>query len=80
MIDEMHLQKGTQFHSGEYIGVNEDNELYKGIMVFMIASLKNTVPLVIKACPEVIVADNHPANMNAFNILLVKFEGSKSPT
>ena len=49
----MHLQKGTQFHSGEYIGANEDDEVYIGIMVFMIASFKNTLPLVIKDCPEV---------------------------
>ena len=50
----MYFQKGTQFHSGEYIGANED-ELYKGIMVFMITGLKNTLPLVIKACPEITV-------------------------
>ena len=55
MVDEMYLQKGTQFHSGEYIGANEDNELYKEIMVFMIANLKNTDLLVIKACPGVTV-------------------------
>ena len=49
MVDEMYLQKGSHFHCGEYIGANDD-ELYKGIMVFMITSLKITVPLVIKAC------------------------------
>ena len=53
MVDEMYLQKGTQFHSGEYIG--EEAELYKGIMVFMITGLKNMVTLVIKACSEVTV-------------------------
>ena len=53
ILDEIYLQKGTQFNSGEYIGANEDNELYKGIMIFMITALKNTVRLVIKACPEV---------------------------
>ena len=55
MVDEMYLQKGTQFHSGEYIGANED-ELYKGIMIFRITGLKNTVPLIIKTWPEVIVS------------------------
>ena len=39
LVDEMYHQKGTQFHGGEYIGANE-NELYKGIMVFMITALK----------------------------------------
>ena len=101
----MYLQKGTQFHGGEYIGANENDELYKGIMVFMISGLKKSVPSVVKACPEVtvngewlsqeilkcifhlinsgffiraVVADNHSANVNAFNILLDKFEGDKT--
>ena len=47
------FKKGTQFHSGEYIGTNEDDELYKGIMVFMITDLKIQLPLAIKAWPEV---------------------------
>ena len=41
LVDEMYLQKGTQFHGGEYIGANENDELYKGIMVFVITGLKN---------------------------------------
>ena len=40
LVDEMYLQKGTQFYGGEYIGANENDELYKGIMVFMITGLK----------------------------------------
>ena len=40
LVDEMYLQKGTQCHGGEYIGANENDELYKGIMVFMITGLK----------------------------------------
>ena len=40
LVDEMYLQKGTQFHGGEYIGANENDELYKGIVVFMITGLK----------------------------------------
>ena len=34
--DEMYLEKGTQFHSGEYVGANEEGNLYMGIVVFMI--------------------------------------------
>ena len=55
IVDEMYLPKGTQFQSGEYIGENEDDKLYKRTMAFMITGLKNTEPLVIKACPEVTV-------------------------
>ena len=53
LVDEMYLQKGTQFHVGEYIGATENDEFYKGIMVFMITGRKNPVPSVIKACSEV---------------------------
>ena len=42
LVDEIYLQKGTQFHGGEYIGANENDKLYKGIMVFMITGLKNS--------------------------------------
>ena len=53
MTDEMYLQKGTQFQGGEYIGANADGEMYKGIVVFMINGLQSTVPMVIRASPEV---------------------------
>ena len=55
MLDEIYLQKGTQFYSGEYIDANEDDEDYKGIIVFMITVLENIVLLVIKVCPEITV-------------------------
>ena len=55
LVDETYLQKGTQFHGGEYIGANENDELYKGIMVFMITGQKKSVPSVVKAYPEVTV-------------------------
>ena len=29
LVDEMYLQKGTQFHGGEFIGANEKDELLK---------------------------------------------------
>ena len=51
-FDEMYLQKGTQYHSGEYLGQNEDGELYKGIVYFMIVGLRKNIPLVVKAVPE----------------------------
>ena len=40
MTDEIHLQQGTQFQGGEYVGANEDGKLYKGIVVFMINGIK----------------------------------------
>ena len=48
MVDEMYLQRGIQFHSGEYINANEDDELPLEIRVFIINALINTIPLVTK--------------------------------
>ena len=47
MLDEMYLQKGTQFHGGKYIGADEEGNHYKGV-----AGLKESIPYVINACPE----------------------------
>ena len=104
LVDDMYLQKGTQFHGGEYIGANENYELYKGIMVYVITGLQKLLS-VVKGCPEgtvngewlsqeilkcifqqinsgffirAVMGDNHSANVNAFNILLDKFEGDKT--
>ena len=52
MADEMYLDKGTQFHGGQYIGADEDGALYKGVVVFMIVGLKKSIPIVVKATPE----------------------------
>ena len=36
MFDEMYLQKGAQFHGGEYVGEDEEGNFYKGMVAFMI--------------------------------------------
>ena len=33
----MYLQKAAQYQDGDYVGADENGELYKGIIVFMIA-------------------------------------------
>ena len=50
--DEMYLQKCEEYCGGEIIGANENNELYKGLLSFMIAGLKENVPYIIKSVPE----------------------------
>ena len=32
MVDEMFLQKSTQYQGSEYVGTNEDGNLYKGVI------------------------------------------------
>ena len=53
MVDEMYLQKSTQYHSGQYVGADEEGNLYKGIVGFMIVGLKKSIPFIIKASPEI---------------------------
>ena len=49
MIDEMYLRKPAQYQSEEYVGVDEE-----GITVFMVVGLKQSIPFVVQAIPEVI--------------------------
>ena len=55
MADEMYLQKGTQYQGGQYVGADEDENLYKGVVVFMIVGLKESIPYVVQAVPEVTI-------------------------
>ena len=48
MIDEMYLQKSAQYKSGKYVGVDEEGNLCKGIVVFMVVGLKQPRPFVVK--------------------------------
>ena len=51
----MFLQKEASYQSGDYFGEDEEGELYKGIACFMIVGLKQSVPHVIQAIPEVTI-------------------------
>ena len=51
LVDEMYLQKNMQYHGGSFIGADDDGNLYSGIVVFMVVSLKESIHFVVKACP-----------------------------
>ena len=53
MVDEICLEKATQYHSGEYDGADDGGNLYKGIVVFMIVGLKESISYIIQAITEV---------------------------
>ena len=53
MLDEMYLQKSTEYHGGSIFGQDENGQFYNGILAFMIVGLKKSIPYVIKACPGV---------------------------
>ena len=53
LVDEMILQKEESYQAGTHIGASENGELYKGIVCFMVLGLKDSVPYVVVAAPEV---------------------------
>ena len=53
MIDKMYLQKSAQYQSGEYVGVDQEGNLFKGIVAFMVVGFKLSMPFVVQAIPEV---------------------------
>ena len=53
MLDEMFLRKCTQYQNGKYIGEDENGELYKGIVLFLVEGLQKSVQYVVQAIPEV---------------------------
>ena len=56
MVDEMYLKKSSQYHGGNYVGEDENGDLYKGIVVFMIVGLMKSIPYVVKSCPVVSIS------------------------
>ena len=52
LLDEIYLQKDAHYQDGKLVGADEDGNLFKGVMAFMIISLKKCIPFVIKAVPE----------------------------
>ena len=35
MVDEMYLHKAVQYQAGEYVGADEEGNLFQGIVAFM---------------------------------------------
>ena len=52
-VDEMYLQKEESYQAGTTVGANENNVLYKGIVAFMVQGLRDNIPYVVQAIPEV---------------------------
>ena len=51
-FDEIYLQKSQEYFEGEMIGCDDEGELYKDIVYFMIVGLKKSIPYVIKSSPK----------------------------
>ena len=53
MVDEIDLQKVAQYQDGEYVGADEESNLYKGILAFMVVVMKQSITFVVQAIPKV---------------------------
>lgn len=52
MFDELYLQKCEEYVGGQTFGADEDGNLYKGMMTFMIVGICKNVPHVLHMAPE----------------------------
>ena len=53
LFDEIYFHKDAQNRVESEVIVESEENLFKGVMAFMIKSLEQSVPLVIKAVPVV---------------------------
>ena len=60
---------------GEYIGCDQQENLYKGIVVFMIQGIKQSIPIVVKGCPEVTIKSDWLAEEIAYCIQQLSLYG-----
>ena len=53
MVDEieMCLQKPAQYQTGEYVSADKEDNLYKGIIAFMVVGLKQSTLFIVQAIP-----------------------------
>ena len=65
LLDKVYLQKDSQYQDGKLVGVDNQENLYKGVMTFIINSLKKFIPLIAKAIPEI------KSNKNGFQNTLI---------
>ena len=68
MTDETYQQKDTQYQGKERVGADEEGQLYKGIIVFMIVALKHSIPYMIQDLREVSITGQWLANKMEDNV------------
>ena len=49
----MYLPKPAQYQAGEYVCAGEEDNLYKGIVAFMVVGLKQSALFIVQAIPEI---------------------------
>ena len=52
IINEMYLQKPVQYHNDDFLEQDAEENLFRGIVVFMIVSFKKSIPIATRSFPE----------------------------
>ena len=52
LLDEMYLKKDVLYHQVQLLGTDQDGNLYKSIVTFMIVGLRKNITFVVRAVPE----------------------------
>ena len=75
LLDEMYLQQQVQYDGRDLIGCDSEIQIYKSILCFMVVSLNQTTPYLLKAIP--LTKINHQiiqdGILNCISILSVHF-------
>ena len=77
IVDEFYLQKQAQYCRGVYAGADDKGTLFKGIVAFMIVSLKKSIPFIIKAIPEVTISGKWLSDQISDSISSLSLSGFK---
>ena len=48
LVDELYLKNSVQYHSDYFLGQDKEGNPYKGIVVFVIVSLKQSISYIVK--------------------------------
>ena len=64
----MYLHKAAQYQAGKYGGADEEGNLYKRIVAFTVAGLKQSTPFVVQAILEVTFSGQWLCDKIASNI------------
>ena len=53
LTNEMYLQKEVQFQQGKLIGCDDNDDLFEGIMTFMITGIRKNVPFAVQSSARI---------------------------
>ena len=55
--EEIYLQQDTQYQGSKPSGIGEEENMFKGVMTFIINSLKSCIHFIVESVPEIKIQD-----------------------